>query len=85
MAEFNKLKLEWDCRRGMLELDNVIMPFYKQHFDSLNTQQKQAFIHLLECSDLELFSWIFNGNEPSDPELRQIILHIRKIQILKKS
>ncbi|TCP88806.1 antitoxin CptB [Cricetibacter osteomyelitidis] len=85
MAENNQFKLEWNCRRGMLELDNVIMPFYKQHFVNLNEQQKQAFIRLLDCTDLQLFSWIFKGSEPEDVELRQIVTHIQNLQILKRS
>lgn len=40
MTQYNKLRIEWDCRRGMLELDNVIMPFYRQHFDALSDTQK---------------------------------------------
>ena len=28
MEKYNKLRIEWDCRRGMLELDKIIMPFY---------------------------------------------------------
>ena len=31
MDKHNKLRIEWDCRRGMLELDKIIMPFYKAH------------------------------------------------------
>lgn len=55
MTQYNKLRIEWDCRRGMLELDNVIMPFYRQHFDALSDTQKDTFIRLLACSDLQLF------------------------------
>ena len=35
MAEINRFKLEWACRRGMRELDKMIMPLYQNHFDSL--------------------------------------------------
>jgi antitoxin CptB len=24
MDKYNKLRIEWDCRRGMLELDKII-------------------------------------------------------------
>ncbi|VTR60991.1 Flavinator of succinate dehydrogenase [Actinobacillus pleuropneumoniae] len=33
MAELNRFRIEWECRRGMRELDKMIMPFYKAHFD----------------------------------------------------
>ncbi len=32
MEKYNKLRIEWDCRRGMLELDKIIMPFYLETF-----------------------------------------------------
>lgn len=73
MSEYNKLRIEWDCRRGMLELDNVIMPFYKNHFEALSEPQKQAFLRLLACTDLQLFSWFFNKGTPPDSELEAII------------
>ncbi|TCJ98759.1 antitoxin CptB [Volucribacter psittacicida] len=78
MSKYNKLRIEWDCRRGMLELDNIIMPFYQQHFDHLTEQQKEVFIRLLACSDLELFSWLFKGSQPQDLELREMITHIQQ-------
>ena len=40
MDKYNKLRIEWDCRRGMLELDKIIMPFYKAHFDQLTDDKK---------------------------------------------
>lgn len=43
MDKYNKLRIEWDCRRGMLELDKIIMPFYKAHFDQL-TDDKKIFL-----------------------------------------
>lgn len=77
MTEYNKLRLEWDCRRGMLELDKVIMPFYQQHFDALPDDKKAVFVRLLACSDLQLFSWFFNRVKVPDLELQEMITHIQ--------
>lgn len=76
MTEYNKLRIEWDCRRGMLELDKVIMPFYQQHFEQLSEPQKQAFIRLLACTDLQLFSWFFNRTPAEDAELQTMVDYI---------
>lgn len=78
MNKYNKFRIEWDCRRGMLELDNVIMPFFKQYFDTLSDQQKDVFLRLLGCSDLQLFSWFFNRSTPPDLELQQMVTHIQE-------
>ena len=80
MTKYNKLRLEWDCRRGMLELDKIIMPFYKQSFKQLSDKQKAVFIRLLACSDLQLFSWFFNGSESADAELQEMVEYIRTVQ-----
>ncbi|MBF0751976.1 MULTISPECIES: succinate dehydrogenase assembly factor 2 [unclassified Pasteurella] len=80
MEKYNKLRIEWDCRRGMLELDNIIMPFYKQHFEHLSDNQKDAFIRLLACTDLQLFSWFFNRGKSEDIEIQNMVEYIQIIQ-----
>lgn len=78
MTHYNKLRIEWDCRRGMLELDKVIMPFYQQHFDQLSHAQKAVFVRLLACTDLQLFSWFFNRRQATDPELQDMVNYIQQ-------
>ncbi|MDY5105665.1 MAG: succinate dehydrogenase assembly factor 2 [Actinobacillus minor] len=60
MAEINRFKLEWACRRGMRELDKMIMPFYQNHFDSLTAAQQQTFAEMLIYPDPELFRWVMH-------------------------
>ena len=60
MAEINRFKLEWACRRGMRELDKMIMPFYQNHFNSLTEAEQQAFAEMLTYPDPELFHWVMH-------------------------
>ena len=60
MAEINLFKLEWACRRGMRELDKMIMPFYQNHFNSLTEAEQQAFAEMLTYPDPELFRWVMH-------------------------
>ena len=53
-----KARIKWGCRRGMLELDVVIMPFFEECFDSLQEQEQREFVSLLECDDPDLFTWV---------------------------
>jgi antitoxin CptB len=53
-----KARIKWACRRGMLELDVVIMPFFEERFDSLNESEQKDFVSLLTCDDPDLFTWI---------------------------
>ncbi|MFC0308779.1 succinate dehydrogenase assembly factor 2 [Gallibacterium trehalosifermentans] len=68
MKQYNKLRIEWDCRRGMLELDKMIMPFYQNVFDHLSEEQKDTFIELLTYTDPQLFRWLMNQEKaPTQP------------------
>lgn len=80
MDKYNKLRIEWDCRRGMLELDKIIMPFYKAHFDQLTDDKKDIFIRLLAATDLQLFSWFFNSSQSDDAEVQAMVEYIQDVQ-----
>lgn len=73
MSQYNKLKISWACRRGMLELDFMIMPFYQQCFDTLSKQQKQVFIELLDYPDPQLFRWLMNQEDAPSKELAAMV------------
>jgi len=53
-----KSRIKWGCRRGMLELDVVMMPFFEDCFETLSEMEQQEFVSLLECDDPDLFTWI---------------------------
>ncbi|TKB46185.1 succinate dehydrogenase assembly factor 2 [Thalassotalea mangrovi] len=78
----NKARLKWACRRGMLELDVLFMPFVDEAWDQLSDQQKQVFERLLECDDPELFAWFMGHEECKDEQLNamvQLILNRVKV------
>ena len=69
----DKSRIQWACRRGMLELDVAIMPFFKFEYDTLNDTDKQVFVNLLKRDDPDLFNWLMNHGEPKDPELKRMV------------
>lgn len=74
MAEaVNKARLLWACRRGMLELDVLFMPFVNDVFEQLSEADKQTLQRLLRCEDPELFSWFMGHKECPDIELSKMI------------
>ena len=78
----NKPRLRWACRRGMLELDVLFMPFVEEAYDELSIENKAIFERLLECQDPELFAWFMGHETCEDKELNamvQIILQRVKI------
>lgn len=69
----NKSRLLWACRRGMLELDVLFMPFVKEAFDDLSNTDQFTFQRLLTCEDPELFAWFMGHKVCPDAELAKII------------
>lgn len=66
-------RIYWACRRGMLELDLVMVPYVEQRFRSLPERDQDRFVKLLECEDTELFQWFLGKGTPGDPELAAIV------------
>ena len=74
----NKSRLLWACRRGMLELDSLFMPFVNEVYDLLPDVEKKTFQRLLNCEDVQLFAWFMGSKPCPDPDLRKMIGVIRK-------
>ncbi|MDB1124881.1 FAD assembly factor SdhE [Vibrio algarum] len=68
-----RARIKWACRRGMLELDVVIMPFYDECFDSLSEAEQDDFVALLECDDPDLFNWVMQHGRSEDEKLANMI------------
>lgn len=73
----NRFKIEWECRRGMRELDKMIMPFYQQYFDDLSEKEQNTFVEMLSYSDPELFRWFMHQLPAPTPTLQAMVDLIR--------
>lgn len=80
--EFNRLV--WGSRRGMLELDLVLMPFLEDVYPGLEQSDKERYWLLLEEQDQDLFAWFLRRENPASPELQRIVDIIRANTGLKK-
>ncbi len=72
----NIRQIRWGCRRGMLELDQVLLNFFTNYYASLSNIMQQQFKQLLQESDADLFDWLFNQKLPVDPDMCNLILCI---------
>ena len=72
--ELNRLR--WRSRRGMLELDLLLAPFFDGVFPGLLEVEQQAFIRLLERDDPDLLKWFSRQGSPEDPELEALVKKI---------
>ncbi len=71
-------RLYWSCRRGMLELDLILIPFLESQYASLNQQQQADFTELLAATDPELFSWLTGKDTPQETHLANMVRMIRE-------
>lgn len=72
----NLPRLQWACRRGMLELDVLLSNFLKEKYSTLTLPEKEAFVKLLNCTDPEIFAWLM-GHETPKSEFTLIVNAIR--------
>lgn len=66
-------RLFWHSRRGMLELDVLLVPFLKEAYRSLSDEDKARYQKLLECEDQDMFGWFMQKDTPTDPDLARIV------------
>lgn len=72
-----KAKINWHCRRGMLELDLIFQRFSKHALDSMTEEQLAAFENLLTYPDPDLFAWLMGYEKPTSKELVDIVAFIK--------
>jgi len=73
--EIDTKRLKWLCRRGMLELDILLSPFYENQFRLLSEEKKIQFLEILKFEDNILYSILIkNVAYPNhlDPIIREI-------------
>lgn len=66
-------RLRWASRRGMLELDLVLLPFVENIYATLAEEDQQRFDKLLDAEDTELFDWFLGKGVPDDPDNAKIV------------
>ncbi len=76
-SERDKARLQWRCRRGMLELDLLLEPFVENVYDKLSEEEKQQFHALLDFQDQELLECLMLQKKPEDGRLNGIISKVR--------
>ena len=66
-------RLRWRSRRGMLELDLLLLPFFDEVYRDLEEDQQLVFQRLLEQEDPELWVWFSRSGKSDDGELQDMV------------
>jgi antitoxin CptB len=69
-------RLRWQCRRGILELDHLLLDFLDLGYRDLDPAGQAAFLALLAEQDQDLSDWFMSRRVPEDPETAALVTHI---------
>ena len=73
-----RAKLRWRCRRGMRELDVLLLRYLEHDYPAAAGPEREAFHRILDLQDPELFGYLVGRAEAADETLRHVIARIRR-------
>jgi antitoxin CptB len=72
-ASGEKGRLRWQCRRGMKELDTVLLQFLEHDYEQAEQRFRDAFCRILEMPDPQIFDYLLGRQTPETSDLRHVI------------
>ena len=73
----DEARLQWQCRRGMLELDLMLQTFVDKRYAGLPIKTKKAFHQLLQCQDQFLLDYLMGQDTPTDKDVADVAKQVR--------
>jgi len=73
-------QLRWRSRRGLLELELLLLPFATDCLDTVAEAALGDYERLLGCEDLDIYDWLQKRSAPDDDSLLKIVAAIRDYQ-----
>tara|TARA_Y100000992_G_C21257701_1_gene489468 strand:- start:1145 stop:1414 length:270 start_codon:yes stop_codon:yes gene_type:complete len=77
MHQFNASvpgKIVWRARRGILELDCLLVAFINEHYSTFTDAEKQALENLLEVTDPELYDWVVSCQDSGNYQQHTLMI-----------
>ncbi len=72
-------RLRWRCRRGMRELDDLLVRWLEREWASTSEEGRGVFLRLLDCEDDRLWRWFLGHETAPDAALDALVQHIRTL------
>ena len=69
-------KLRWQCRRGMRELDELLLGYLDKRYPQADVDEKAAFRAVLALSDPDLNAYLLQRQKPESEPVANVIRHI---------
>jgi antitoxin CptB len=77
MERVRRDRLQWKCRRGLLELDLVLSQFLERQVAAMSASELAAFDELLDYPDTELWDVVSGRSDRFDPRLGGVVSRLR--------
>ena len=74
----SKSRLYWQCRRGMLELDTLLIGFMDSKYNDLNDHYRFVFEKVLDNPDPLLLDYLMGNTIPADKDVAYVISKIQE-------
>jgi antitoxin CptB len=71
-------KLRWRCRRGMKELDLLLLRYIEEQYGEAPSTHQEAFRALLDAPDPVIYAYCLGGERPTSPLLSTVIQRITR-------
>ena len=75
-ATASPARLRWQCRRGMKELDALLIAYLERRFPAADEAEKSAFSAFLELPDPVLIDYLLNRKVAEDPGIAAVVEHV---------
>jgi len=66
-------RLRWRCRRGMRELDQLMLRYLDQRWAAADDLERSIFLMLLDTEDDKLWRWFMGRERPENENLEAIV------------
>lgn len=66
-------RLRWRCRRGMKELDVLLVRWLERRYVAVDDPTRAVFERLLELPDPDLNAWFLGRARPADPDFAALV------------
>jgi antitoxin CptB len=70
-------RLDWQCRRGMRELDELLKAFLRKRYSALDHHEQQVFETLLAYPDSVLLELLMGRMLAADRDVAVLVTDIR--------
>lgn len=71
--------LKWHCRRGMRELDLLLVTYCEQFYATAGKAEQQTFIDLLELQDDLIYDYLFGEKPPDTVAMAALVNKIKRV------